>query len=174
VMLAPIQLDYAAAPRRFSAAGLIVLVVGAAAAAWTVSDYQALELQGALLEVQVSAASPRASSRTVDVDGHGIEEASAAVAELSLPWLPLLDDLESIASDTRNDVALLSIEPDREKQRVRIGAEARSLPAALEFVQQLQRAGALKFPLLDNHKVRTEQSERPVYFEMTADWRLAP
>ena len=175
MMPARIELDFAAASPRFSVVGLIVLALGAAAAAWTVSDYRALQTQSALLDIEVGAAAPRSTDtrRSTEIDPRGIVEATAAVAELSLPWSQLLNDLETIAEESRNDIALLSIEPDREKRRVRIGAEASSLPAALAFVQKLQRTSALEYPLLDNHQVRTDQRERPVYFEMTADWSLA-
>jgi hypothetical protein len=175
MMPAPLQLDFVSTARRASFAGLLTLAVGAAAAGWTVFDYRDLSLQSTLLEMQVDAATPRTQrTRTaVPADTHAIEEATEAVAELSLPWSQLLNDLEVAGQAKAKDVALLSIEPDREKRRVRIAAEARTLPAALEFVETLQKAGALKYPLLDNHKVRTDQSERPVYFELTAEWSLS-
>jgi hypothetical protein len=169
-----LELDFVASSRRFSLAGVLVLVLGAAAAAWTVIDYRDLVTQSTLLAMQLDAASPRAGrGSTFVADTRGIDEATKVVIELALPWSNLLDDLEAAGAANSQDVALLSIEPDREKRRVRIGAEARTLPAALAFVQRLQRAGTLKFPLLDNHKVRTDVNERPVYFEMTADWDLS-
>jgi hypothetical protein len=175
MMPAPLELDFVSTTRRFSLAGVVVLALGAAAAAWTVVDYRELALQSTLIEMQLDAASPRTSRsvRTIAVDTRGIEEATDAVLELSLPWSQLLDDLEAAGETSREDISLLSIEPDREKRRVRIGAEARTLPAALAFVGQLQSASSLAYPLLDNHKVRTEVRERPVYFEMTADWKLS-
>lgn len=173
MMPARLELDFVDTSRRFSVAGLLVLVLGAALAAWTFIDYRDLDMQGTLLAMQLDAATPRGSRAAGSVvDTRGIEEASDVITELSLPWSQLLDDLEAAGEANSRDIALLSIEPDREKRRVRIGAEARTLPAALAYVQRLQRAGALRYPLLDNHKVRTDVSERPVYFEMTADWSL--
>jgi len=174
MMPAPLELDFVATPRQFSLVGVLALVLGTAAAAWTVTDYRELSLQSVLLEMELDSAAPRirGTGRSVEVDTRAIADATDAVRELSLPWSQLLDDLEVAGEESSQDVALLSIEPDREKRRVRIGAEARTLPAALAFLQQLQSAGTLEYPLLDNHKVRKDIRERPVYFELTADWSL--
>jgi hypothetical protein len=173
--LPALQIDFL--PRRhatLSRSGLLVLAAGAVAAAWTVVDYLGLADRSAALEARLDAATPHPKragrSPTVD-DGRGFEEATEAVRQLTLPWSLLLDELEA-AGDTSKDIALLSIEPDHEKRRVRIEAEARTLPAAIAFTQHLQSANALAYPLLDNHKVKSDQSERPVHFEMTAEWRL--
>lgn len=176
MMPAPLQLDFVGVSRKASLVGLMTLVIGVAAVAWTVVDYRDLTMQSTLLEMKIDAAAPptrRTNRVTAHVDTRALEEAADVVAELRLPWRQLLDELEAAGQATSKDVALLSIEPDREKQRVRIAAEARTLPAALAFVERLQQAGALKYPLLDNHKVRTDQSERPVYFELTAEWSLS-
>ena len=171
---AAIELDFIRTSRRFSAIGLLALALGIGVATWTVLDYQNLQIESSMLEMQLDAVTPqrRGASGPTEVDTRGVEEAGSAVLELSLPWSRLLDELEAAGTDSRDDVALLSVEPDPERQRVRIGAEARSLPAALLFAQRLQQASTLEFPLLDNHKMRTEQRERPVYFELTADWKL--
>lgn len=176
MMPAPLELDFVRRSRRFSFAGFFVLALGVAAATWTVIDYQNLQIERSMLEIELDAATPERhrAPRDTEADTRGVEDARGAVRELSRPWSQLLDELESAGEDSRDDVALLSVEPDPEKERVRIGAEARSLPAALLFAQRLQQAKTLQFPLLDSHKVRTEQRERPVYFELTAEWRIAP
>jgi hypothetical protein len=174
MMPAPLELDFIATSRQVSLVGVLVLMLGTAAAAWTVTDYRELSIQSVLLEMELDSAAPRTgrSGRSVEVDLRAVEDAKDAVRELSRPWSQLLNDLEVAGEASRQNVALLSIEPDLEKRRVRIGAEARTLPAALAFLQQLQEAGTLEYPLLDNHKVREDVRERPVYFELTADWSL--
>jgi hypothetical protein len=174
MMPARLQLDFVNTSQQFSLPGALVLVFGVIAATLTVADYRDLTLQSAMLEIQSGAVRPGGgrATRSVSIDPKAIDEATGIVQELSLPWSGLLDDLEAAGEASRHDIALLSIQPDREKRQVRIGAEARTLPAALAFVQRLQKAGALKYPLLDNHKIRTDSSERPVYFELTADWSL--
>jgi len=171
---ASLQLDFVTERRKASMVGLLVLAFGVAGAAWTLVDYRDLVVRADLAEMQLAAATPRSAKggrAPVKADTRSLDDAAAAVAELSLPWSQLLDQLEAAGQDASRDVALLSIEPDREKRRVRIGAEARTLPAALVFAERLQQAGTLEHPLLDSHKVRTDQRERPVYFELTAGWK---
>jgi hypothetical protein len=50
-------------------------------------------------------------------------------------------------------------------------AEARSLTAALRYVQRLQQSRTLAHPLLDSHEVRGDVPERPVRVQITADWK---
>jgi hypothetical protein len=174
MMVPSINVDFVSRRRRASRGGLLVLAAGVAAAAWTVLDYRGLAAQSAAIERQIDAVKPHAlrGSRAAPTDdGRALEDATEAVRELGLPWSELLDELEA-AGESSKDIALLSIEPDHEKRRVRIEAEARTLPAAIAFTQHLQSAGALAYPLLDSHKVRSDQVERPVHFEMTAEWRL--
>jgi hypothetical protein len=172
---AALQLDFVRRRKRLSMLGVAVLCIGAGAAAWTVADYDELGARSAALEASlnrvVSAHRPK-PARAVATDARALGDASSAAASLALPWSMLLNDLETVTASAKDDIALLSIEPDPEKHRVRIGAEARSLPAALDFVGRLQSADALRHPLLENHKVRVEQRERPVYFELTAEWSL--
>ena len=174
--LAPLQIDFVTSRRRGGAAGMVVLALGLVAVVWTVVDYRDLTTRDDLVQMQLEASAPhkaRASRTPSTADKRGLDDAAGAVRELSLPWAHLLDDLESAGQDSSQDVALLSLEPDREKHRVRIGAEARTLPAALDFVERLQKADTLAFPLLDSHKVRADQRERPVYFELTAEWKIS-
>ncbi len=164
-------------PRRrvtSSRTGLLLLAVGAVVASWTVLDYRGLAERSSALEMRVVALTPHAAHpgrASAPDDGRALTEATEAVRQLSLPWSQLFDDLEA-AGETSKNIALLSIEPDHEKHRVRIEAEARTLPDAISYAEHLQSASALAHPLLDNHKVKADQSERPVHFEMTAEWRL--
>ena len=84
----------------------------------------------------------------------------------------MLDDLEAASRDSDNSIAVLSVQPDRETRRVTLVAEARSLPAALNYVQRLQHSKSLRHPMLDSHEVRTDSAERPVRVQITAEWKL--
>jgi hypothetical protein len=93
-------------------------------------------------------------------------------AELTTPWSRLFSDLETAATEESDAVALLEIAPDRNKRNVRISGEARSLNAALDYMSRLQLASSIRYPLLENHEVRTTDRERPVHFVIVADWRI--
>jgi hypothetical protein len=55
--------------------------------------------------------------------------------------------------------------------RVRVLAEARTLAAALAYVQRLQNSGSLRNALLESHEIRTDEAERPVRVQITAAWQ---
>jgi hypothetical protein len=70
-------------------------------------------------------------------------------------------------------VAILAIEPDHAKHRVKVTAEARNLPMALSYVGRLRKTRVLRYPMLDSHEVRADDREHPVRFELSADWNDA-
>jgi hypothetical protein len=102
------------------------------------------------------------------------EEAGDAVAELATPWSILLKELERAGEDSNGSVAILAVEPDREKRQVRVVAEARTLPIALAYVERLQKSTALRYPMLESHEVQAKDPERPVRFQIKADWSTSP
>jgi hypothetical protein len=85
----------------------------------------------------------------------------------------LLQELEAASHDEAGSVAVLAVEPDREKGRIRIVAEARNLGMALAYIERLQKSHALRFPMLDSHEIRVEDRDQPVRFQMSAEWKTA-
>jgi hypothetical protein len=86
----------------------------------------------------------------------------------------LLEELETASHDAADSIAVLGVEPDREKGRIRIVAEARDLQLALAYIERLQKSRVLRYPMLDSHEVRTEDRDRPVRFQLSADWKASP
>jgi hypothetical protein len=86
----------------------------------------------------------------------------------------MLADLELASRDSAEQVAILAIEPDHEKHRVRISGESRDLTGALAYLKRLQAGSTLRYPLLDSHEVVADDKEHPVRFTLTADWRALP
>ena len=104
------------------------------------------------------------------VAGLNAQNAEKTVRELGTPWSTLLAELETASGDTAGDIAVLSVEPDHAKHRVRVTAEARTLELALAYVQRLRKAPVLRYPMLDNHELRSEDKDHPVRFQVSADW----
>lgn len=170
-----IQLDFARSRARMNWRGTVLLAAGVIAGALVVTDYreslnrrEALELQLEGLHVVHRSAKPDKAAERVN------DEIRAAVAELSTPWSQLLEELESASAETSGSVAVLGIEPDRDKHQIRVLAEARTLPAALAYVERLQKSRALRFPMLENHEVQQKDPQRPVRFQIRADWSTTP
>jgi len=102
--------------------------------------------------------------------GLGERDTVKTVRELTTPWSQLLAELESASADTSGNIAVLSIEPDHAKHRVRVTAEARSLGLAIAYVQRLRKTQVLHFPMLDNHEIKKDDKDHPVRFQISADW----
>ncbi len=167
-----IQLDFVARQSKMSLPGMVFLLAGIAAAYWTFSDYQDAVLETELLEMNLSRYEQSRIENTRAADPEASSNIEAAALTLTTPWSALLDDLEHATSSSGEDIALLQVAPDRAKRQVRIAAEARTLPAALAYVERLQGASTMRFPTLNNHEVRTADRQRPVRFEITAEWSL--
>lgn len=96
-----------------------------------------------------------------------IRKANAVMSELDLPWGALFDSIEYASG---HDVALLSIQPDPSSRKMRIGGEAKNIPAMLDFVGALEREPALKDAYLLKYEIKRDDPHRPVTFFISASW----
>jgi hypothetical protein len=172
---ARLELDFARTKPRVRKLGVVLLGVGIVGAVLVLLDYRTVAAQIDGLHLRIAAITPdhraAASDRTA---ARAVDDARDAVTELSTPWSLLLRELELASQDSKGSVAVLGIEPEREKRQVRVVAEARSLPIALAYVERLQQSQALRYPMLESHEVQAKDPEHPVRFQIRADWRLAP
>jgi hypothetical protein len=153
-------------------ASWIVAAAGALAVTATLIEQHRLESEAAGLEARITASAPALAAHPDTATLSLVKEAQAISQRLATPWSGVLDDLEAASRDGDDSIAVLSVQPDREARRVTLVAEARSLPAALNYVQRLQRGHSLRHPMLDSHDVRTDSAERPVRVQITAEWKL--
>jgi hypothetical protein len=167
----PILLDFKVRPRHGGIAGAIILTLGAAGAVFTGAQFRASRLTLSGLDLRLEAIESTHNAGMGSAMAGAAEEAGPVVTELSAPWSLLLQELEAASQDVGGAVAVLAVEPDREKGRVRIVAEARDLPTALAYIERLQKSNALRFPMLDSHEVRTEDHDQPVRFQLSAEWK---
>lgn len=168
---ASIHLDFVSAKRHPGAISVGLLLVGILVLGWGLwaYDQSTREVEGMVLRL-AEATGNRAPGSPTGND-RMVAEAQRVAAELQTPWNSLLDELEEATTAGKGDVVLVSVEPDRIRQRLKLVAEARSLPAALKYVQRLQQKTALDDALLESHQVRTDVTERPVRVQIVAAWR---
>ena len=171
-----VSLDFAAPRGRTSWVSVAVMMFGLLALSGAAFEYFSLNTQRAGLELRLAAtvrqSRPDPGS---DVRIARADDAAAGVAtELGAPWTAMLADLELASRDSEGRVALLAIEPDHDKHRVRISGESRDLTGALTYLKRLQTGSTLQFPMLDSHEVVADDKEHPVRFTLTADWRASP
>jgi hypothetical protein len=171
-----VTLDFAAPRGRTTFTGVALLMFGLTALAAAGFEYYSLNTQRAGLEVRLAASlrqsrpDPRSDARTAKAN-----DAAAGVAvELGTPWTAMLAELELATRDSLGQIAILAVEPDHEKHRVRISGESRDLTGALAYLERLQAGSTLQYPMLDSHEVVADDKEHPVRFTLTADWRALP
>lgn len=170
-----IELDFLGRRKRPNARGLVLLAFGAIAATLVFVDYRSVAAESEGLEWRIGTL--RGDSRVVKPDKATLraeQDADLAINDLTTPWSDLLRELELASADSKESVAILGVEPDREKREVRIVAEARTLPIALAYVERLQKSAALRFPMLERHELQVKDPERPIRFEIKAGWSSVP
>jgi|AP12_2_1047962.scaffolds.fasta_scaffold16496_2 Tfp pilus assembly protein PilN len=169
-----LELDYVVRPQTSRTLGVLVLVLGLASAATLVERYRTvsveleqLETRRALLgdaQVALRASSPG----QLDEETKRVE---SVLRQLALPWGAII---ESVEEANTADVALLQLQPDAEQRQLRLGAEARSRQAMLEYLQRLAAARGLTEVHVVSHQVRLEDPQRPVRFTVQASLKGLP
>ncbi|WP_153133370.1 hypothetical protein [Dechloromonas hortensis] len=163
-------------PRRAGLLPLVLLLAGALLAADAWLDAHRLSQQQEEIEAQLRQAQRRADrlardGKTADGPALNAEQDKAlrqAAAAIAIDWEALYRHIDQA---TQEDVALLAIVPNAAGKSLQITGEARNLPATLAFVEALRRPPLAQATLL-SHKIKTEDGQRPVVFEISATWKL--
>jgi len=95
---------------------------------------------------------------------------NAAVLQLNLPWRALHD---AVQAGTPANVALLALEPDARKSLLRITAEAKTSDDMIAYVEQLKKSEWFSGVLLARHEINEQDPNRPIRFQLDAQWRPA-
>jgi len=169
------RLDFAATESGASWSGILMLVLGLAAAGLIVGDYQRLLASAERIEAELGRLSaPRRGAepaRDARKQGEAVARSNEVAHELSRRWDRVFLALESAKAP---DVALLAIEPDPRKGVLRVTAEAKGKNAMLDYVNRLQAAQSLQRVMLESHEVMAQVPEKPVRFVVTASWVATP
>jgi hypothetical protein len=167
---APIRLDFAVGAHTSRAAGLALLIAGVVAVVMLGSAFNAKIAERNRLDAALEAM-PKAHRKAVVTDPKVAAELAVVERELSVPWTPLLNELEVASHDLADTVSVLEISPDPAKHVVKITAEARSLPDALAYLERLQKSPLLRYPMLESHERKKDDPEHPVRVKLSAEWR---
>lgn len=158
-------------------AGGLLLAAGVIAGVLLWNDYRQLEAETAAAEAGVRASGlaarkpsvPARPAAEVQKAHLEVKRASEVLAQLKLPWNELFVSVESAKLP---DVALLAVESDTEKRRVKISAEAKDLPAMLDYLRFLQTQPTLSGVYLQSHQYQQQDPQHPVRFVLSADWAV--
>jgi Tfp pilus assembly protein PilN len=156
---------------------LLIVALGLAGPlASSVAQYRGLQRAEAQRTAQVAQARARAIARApVAAPARTVPPAqagavNASVQQLNLPWRGLHDAVQAATPAT---IALLALEPDAKKSSVRITAEAKNSDDMIAYVEALQRVEWFTTVLLVRHEINEQDANRPIRFQIDAQWRSA-
>jgi Tfp pilus assembly protein PilN len=142
----------------------------------SVAQYRSLQREQAQRNAQVVQAQVRAAARTPaaaparTVPPAQAGAVNASVQQLNLPWRGLHDAVQVATPAT---IALLALEPDAKKSSVRITAEAKNSEDMIAYVEALQHIEWFSTVLLARHEINEQDANRPIRFQVDAQWRAA-
>ncbi len=133
----------------------------------------AVDLEAAVARLERRAASAQSAAGQAEPQDTTamLQLAKARIHKLNMPWDRFFSLIDSLRHE---DVALLSIEPDLETGAVRIGAEARDVPAMYAYVGQLRETEVLADAVVLNHQILQQVQFRPVRFSFVGTWNHKP
>jgi Tfp pilus assembly protein PilN len=156
---------------------LLIVALGLAGPlASSVAQYRGLQRAEAQRTAQVAQARARAIARApVAAPARTVPPAqagavNASVQQLNLPWRGLHDAVQAATPAT---IALLALEPDAKKSSVRITAEAKNSDDMIAYVEALQHIEWFTTVLLARHEINEQDANRPIRFQVDAQWRPA-
>ena len=170
--MAELNLDYQ--PNSpFPWGGAVLLAVAAAALVMTGIYYQRLSGKVSVLEAKVERANNRSALRESSARGavelaEEVKNANDVLRHLGVPWESLFRAVESSGNQ---NITLLAIEPDIEKQQVKISGEAKSFNVLMNYITHLQGQAVLGSVYLQNHDVQQEDPDKSVRFSLIASWK---
>lgn len=173
-----IHLDFAANPAANSRAGIALLVAGVLFAGLAAFDDDVKS--GELEQLQYRAkraekAALKAEQRLATTDDAEQRNRSALAAGLSAemanrllsPWGGLFDAVEQAQGD---DIALIRLEPDGERGRLRLAGEAKNMGALVKYVAALEGQGGIADVRLVTQQTKQEDPQHPVEFVLEGRW----
>jgi hypothetical protein len=167
----PVRLDFVARVHQAPVVGAALCVLGLAAALALGLAFERKLDERTRLDAALGATPRLRHAAPTPESLKMAAEAATVERELLIPWTQLLAELEAASRDSAASVSLLQVEPDPEKQLVRITAEVRALPDALAYLRRLQKSAVLRHPMLESHERRKDDPDHPVRIKLSAEWR---
>jgi hypothetical protein len=152
--------------------GAILLVVSLVALVLSASYFYKLNSQVTAWEAKAERSKDRRQAGAVQHGGaelaQEVNNANDVLRRLSVPWASLFQAVESSGDQS---ITLLAIEPDSEKQQVKISGEAKNFSALMKYITHLQGQSVIGSVYLQNHDVQQQDPDKPVRFSLMAAWQ---
>lgn len=160
-----------APPRRGLPDGALLMLTGVVLCGLAWHGWQQHRQDLAQAAKTMQAREARADAKLARTPAKDDARIPAIERRLNLPWGQILSGIDRAVPP---QVVLLSVEPDADKGRVEIAAEARDPVAMTGFVAALGQDKAFSQAVLLTHQVRAEDANRPLRFTVSAQWRSNP
>lgn len=167
-----LHLDLVHPAPRPSSLGWLLLALGVLAALGAGSRYHGQDTRLAAAQARLASLEPHrpAAAGRVSRSSPG-RDADAGLARsgqqaLQADWSRLFTRLETSRPP---DIALLGLEVDAAPGRLRLEAQAKTLPAMLAYLQALEAAGLTQVRL-QNHQTEAGEGFESIRFSATAAW----
>lgn len=157
----------------WAAAGVALVLAGSAGYAyWHYgADKRAFEAELASARARKIQAQPmKVAAKAPVLSPAEAAAANAVVMQLNLPWRDLRN---AVRDATPPGVALLALEPDAKKQALRLTAETRTSEDMVGYVERLKRQPLFESVVLVRHEINDQDPNRPLRFQVDAQWRQA-
>ncbi|MCQ9374764.1 hypothetical protein NMQ14_10950 [Methyloversatilis sp. XJ19-13] len=172
------ELDFVARRHAPGWLGWLLLAVGAVAAFASFDRWQTTEDEVAALRDDNRRAARKAEQARVlarrEQDDPALRARIDVARKLSLQrareWQPLFAELEARGKE---DVALLSVEPDAARGVLRVTGEARDLNALFAYAESFADAQAVGAPRIEVFELKDRNGLQVVAFSLRLQWRGA-
>lgn len=108
-------------------------------------------------------------TRASELDSDTRRHLNTVVRRLNTPWQDLFNQLERL---TPPEVALLSIEPDTNRDTVKLQAEAKTLDTLLVYAAGLEQQGMLGRLTYSKHETNDQDPNKPVRLSFELEVRM--
>jgi len=172
-----LHLDYQRNFRPFPGWGVILLVCSLGLTLVTARHYLASATLLATLEeraetiervVRPADKSLRMTPQEKETLAREVARANEVLRRITLPWDELFRAVEAASP---NNVALLTADPDPDKQQLKIVGEAKDVTSLLEYMHQLEADPMFQTVTLQSHQIQQQDPQRPIRFALLASWK---
>ena len=175
-----LDLDFIQAPffslRRLSWFSLFLLAASLVVALFTWQIYQAKHVEYIGFEARLVDLNQQQQQRKLpikqapaSIPPEQLKQLQETLNALAIPWNALF---EAIEQSDQKDIAILSLEPNSQKQQIVMTGEAKNLQVALAYIAQLERQPALSQVFLQKHSIDEVNTSKPVSFTVLAKWKI--
>lgn len=172
-----LSLDYRKTNRFWHWVGIAILILAIGSAAKLGSYYLVLSKEMAHLEnliarIERKLHSNRIAPPTSVAEMQRLEvevnSANDVLLKMGLPWDVLFQTMEASNND---NIALLGIDPDSKKGKIKISGEAKDFDALLGYIRILQKSNFFTEVYLQHHQVQELDPDKPIRFTLDASWK---